>query len=133
MDQSPGDRLEKETSAGPISRDVTERSVSTLDLSIWTPEIQSGAGLFGVSVCMGLSAARARGLAYLSMEAETRKRSISFLPPRGGIHIVQTPRRVQNASCAGVAVLVFLLPDSRSAPSLGLEDKRTKCVNPMGF
>ena len=39
-----------------ISRAVNEHGVSTLDLALWTPGIQSGAGRLGACGCMTLSA-----------------------------------------------------------------------------
>ena len=49
-----------------------------------------------------------------------------------GVCIIRVQRRAHGASSAGVAVFLFSLSDSGSASlPRDLEDKRTKCVNPM--
>ena len=122
------------TDTAPISRAVNERSVSTLDLSFWTPETQSGAGRLGVCGCMTLSAKeteRGRGL------SPNRKEAKVYNPPH--CFVCSSRRNSCHSATAsgggrvyrGVAALLSLPSDSRSAP-VGLEDKRTKCVNPMG-
>ena len=119
----------------PISRAVNERSVSTLDLSLWTPEIQSGAGRLGVCGCMTLSANESECVCGAYLPIGRKEKSIipllRFLL-EGGIRITLTPRRAERRVYRGVAAPLSLPSDSRSAP-VGLEDKRTKCVNPMGM
>ena len=111
---------------------VNEHSVSTLDLSLWTPEIQSGAGPLGVCGCMTLSAGRARQFgAYLPIVAHCgayKPQCIVCFPRRDSYNsdTATGGMRVRR----GVAVLLSSPPDARSAP-VGLEDKRTKWVNPM--
>ena len=134
--QGGGSQKKKDqTSADPISRDVTEYSTSTLiDLSIWTPEIQCGAGPLTPYVCMGLISKESESGWGLSPGRSRSPASALFrvLLLEEGVCIIRVQRRAHGASSAGVAVFLFSLSDSGSASlPRDLEDKRTKCVNPM--
>ena len=92
-----------------ISRAVNEHGVSTLDLALWTPGIQSGAGRLGACGCMTLSAREDESVGGLSPEARVYKAGASFAP-RGGIRITRRPRRAESASNAGLLPGYLYLP-----------------------
>ena len=114
-----------ETDMDPTFRDVTEYSASTLDLdagdSIWRlPSLFPSPALWMMSVRFG-TAKGTEGRSHPPGRSRNLHAFFSFVSP--------LPRVVTNT--AEVAALLFSSSDSRSA-CLGLEDKRTKCVNPMG-